>query len=287
MKDTCMIKAFVENIGLSGNAQQAVIPICEKILKAFVEEYDIIKSNAENDSLIRELADNMHEEPDIVMLAVSILLGIDAHDLYMERNISEEIYWASMRDIAIWEKTCERMRGHVGLYEYCWIINFLKADIVRLHRLEFHIITYNEKNDWNSVKPGDKVINTHIPEDGPLYYDDVIESYRRAYRYFNCSGKQAFVCESWLLYPGNYEFLSEKSNIRRFMDDFDITRKHDTKCSSDLWRVFGPCESFADPSKLPDDTELQRNMKKYLEEHDCTTGGGFGIFYFDGENVIK
>lgn len=291
MKDIATIKTFAEKINLPEEAQAVAIPLCEKIISAYAEKYQEIHADMQNSGLIFALAKNMNQERDPIMLAVCLLLGADAHDLYEERGISEEIYWSSMRDITVWTKTCMKMRGHVGLYEYGWIINFLTASIVRLHRLEFHIISFMDNKTWSrngvTVNGGDPVINIHIPEDGPLTHEDVIESYRQAYHYFDCTGTRAFVCNSWLLYPGNYEFLAENSNIRKFMNDFDIITRHDSRCCSDLWRVFGPCQPFDDTSKLPCDTELQRNMIRYLNEHDYTTGSGYGIFLFDGEKVVK
>lgn len=291
MKDITTIKTFAENIGLPEEAQNVAFPLCEKIISAFAEDYEAIHQNMQRSELIFALAAKMEEGRDPVMLAVCLLLGTDAYDYYKERGISEEIYWSSMRDITVWTKTCMKMRGHVGLYEYGWIINFLQASIVRLHRLEFHIISFMDDKTWTkagvTVNGGDPVINIHIPEDGPLTHEDVIESYRQAYRYFGCSGARAFVCSSWLLYPGNYEFLSERSNIRKFMNDFDIITRHDSRWSSDLWRVFGPCFPCDDLAKLPEDTELRRNMKQYLNDHDFTTGSGYGIFMFDGEKIIK
>lgn len=291
MKDIKTIKAFAEKISLPEEAQTAVFPLCEKIISQYADKYEEIHSDIGNADLISALAENMKEARDPVMLAVCLLLGTDSHDLYSERGISEEVYWASMRDITVWTKTCMKMRGHIGLYEYGWISSFLTASIVRLHRLEFHIISFMDNKTWSkngiTVNGGDPVINIHIPEDGPLTHDDVIESFRRAYRYFGCTGTRAFVCSSWLLYPGNYEFLSETSNIRKFMNNFDIITRHDTKYSNDLWRVFGPCESYKDTSKFPCNTELQRTMLQYLNEHDYTTGSGYGIFLFDGEKVVK
>ncbi len=291
MKNLETIKAFAQKIGLPEEARTIVFPLCEKIISDHAVKYEEIRSDPGNSDLISALAETMDESRDPVMLAVCLLLGTDAYDLYKERGIAEEVYWSSMRDITVWTKTCMKMRGHVGLYEYGWIINFLTASIVRLHRLEFHIISFMDGKTWSkngvTVNGGDPVINIHIPEDGPLNHDDVIESYRRAYRYFGCTGTRAFVCSSWLLYPGNYEFLSEKSNIRKFMNDFDIITRHDSKYCGDLWRVFGPCQPFDDTSKFPHDTELQRNMIRYLNEHDYTTGSGYGIFLFDGEKVVK
>lgn len=291
MKTINEITAFAENIYLPKEMQVIVLPICEKIISAFAEEYDKIRKNECESKLIYALADNMGLERDSVMLAVCLMLGADARERYDKAGISKEIYLDSMREITIWAKTCMKMRGHVGLYEYGWIINFLQISIVRLHRLEFHIIPFLKDRTWSkdgiTICGRDPVINIHIPEDGSLNHDDVLESYRRAYRYFGCTGKRAFVCHSWLLYPGNYEFLSEDSNIRKFMDDFDIINRRDTKWDGDLWRVFGPCFPCEDTSKLPRETKLQRDMIRYLNEHDYTTGNGYGIFLFDGEKIIK
>lgn len=291
MKDITTIKAFAEKIELPEEACAVVLPLCETILNSYAEDYEIIFRDMEDRSHISALAKKMNMDQDPVMLAVCLLLGTDVRDMYAERGIDEEIYWSSMRDITIWTKTCMKMRGHVGLYEYGWIVNFLQAYIVRLHRLEFHIISFLDGKTWSkagvTVKGGDPVINIHIPEDGPIRQEDVLESFRQAYRYFGCTGVRAFVCSSWLLYPGNYEFLSEQSNIRAFMNDFDIIACGDSKYSGDLWRVFGPCQPFDDTSKFPRDTDMQRRMIQYLDEHDYVTGWGYGIFLFDGENIIK
>ena len=285
------IKAFAEHIGLPEEAQIPAVPLSERIFNEYPEEYAAIREKIQDKEQIYALAEKINKEQDLVMLAVCLLLGIDAEALYRERGIAEDIYWASMRDITIWTKTCMKMRGHVGLYEYGWITSFLTASIVRLHRLEFHIISFMDNKTWSkagvTVNGGDPVINIHIPEDGPLLPEDVIESFRRAYRYFNCTGIQAFVCHSWLLYPGNYEFLSETSNIRKFMDNFDLITRDEYQYSSDLWRVFGPCPSYRDTSVFPRDTGLQRGMIRYLDEHDFTSGSGYGIFLFDGEHIVK
>lgn len=291
MKSIDAIKTLAKNICLPSEMQTVMFPICEKIISAFAEEYENIRNNKSESELIYALADNIGTERDLTMLAVCLMLGADAHDHYENLRISEEIYRDSMHEITVWAKTCMKMRNHIGLYEYNWILNFLQASIVRVHRLEFHIITFTADEPWSkndiTINKGDSVINIHIPEDGSLNHDDVVESYRRAYRYFGCTGKRAFVCHSWLLYPGNYEFLSEHSNIRKFMDDFDIIERQDVKWNSDLWRVFGQCLPCEDTSKFPRETGLQRNMIKYLDEHDYTTGNGYGIFLFDGEKVIK
>ncbi len=292
------IKAFAENIALPAKALETVLPVCEIIFKAYAEVYDSIKANAfcasrANDAVlegIKAIAEKESIHQDLAMLAVILMLGMDAKRLYGEKGLSDKIYFDSMKDIAIWTKTCMKEAGHVGLYEFGWIMNFIRAEIIRLHRLEFHEIAFDPVELWEgadlSVKKGDRVINIHVPEDGALTHEDVLESYRQAYRHFGRSGTAAFVCHSWLLFPGLLEFLQETSNIRAFAEDFEIIEHDERKNYGELWRVFGKRESYI-PAELPRNNSLQRGLADYLAAHDNVTGAGYGIFAFDGKKVIK
>lgn len=284
------IVSFCAKIGLPEESQGEVFPVCEKIILDYYPEYKAINADRMNGEKYAALAAEMNIEPDLSMLAVSVLLGIDAHPLYREHGIGDDVYYDSMREITIWAKVCQKERGHTGIYGHEWLNNFMSLYIVRLKRLEFQESEFADGLTWEkhgvSVKPGDTVINIHIPEDGGLCHDDVIESYRRAYRHFGREGLAVFVCHTWLLYPGNYDFLPQTSNIRAFMDDFDIIKREDMKNCPDLWRVFGRRESYV-TSELPKDTSLRLALADYLETHDNVTGYGYGVFAFDGEHVLK
>ena len=283
---------FAEKIGLPGEFLAAAEPVMAKLTE---EEAEALGRMADDPTewhadAVHALTGRVGAEEDPGMLAVGILLGMDAHRLYRERGIGDEVYYASMRELTVWSKTCLRERGHIGFYEWGWFRNFLTADIVRLGRLEFHRVPFHagcryEKNGI-AVLPGDSVVNIHIPEDGPLLPELVLDAFRRAYRYFGCRGIQAFVCDSWLLWPGNYDFLGPDSRIRAFMDCFEIIDREDRKNAGDLWRVFGHRSSW-DPASLPRDTELRRRMADYLAAHGGVTGTGYGVFLFDGEEIVK
>ena len=292
-----LLKAFAEKIGLPEAAWIEVNPVCEKWCKAYAEENGGIKTNAfennanaEIEKTIKAFAEKETIHKDLAMLGAVLLLGMDSYDLYKHQNLSDQVYYDSMKDIAIWTKTCMKEAGHVGLYEFGWIMNFIRAEIIRLHRLEFHQITFSPVSSWQradlTVNKGEKVINIHVPEDGPLTHEDVIESYRQAYRHFGKSGTAAFVCHSWLLYPGLLEFLPENSNIRTFAEDFEIIKVDPEKNCHELWRVFGKREKYV-PDELPRNNSLQRGLADYLASHDNVTGSAYGIFAFDGDKVIK
>ncbi|MBQ7721177.1 MAG: DUF5596 domain-containing protein [Clostridia bacterium] len=283
---------FAEKIGLPPEYLAAAEPIALRLLAE--RSGDIARliddpkaRSAEN---VHAAAEGIEKDPDLGMLAVGLILCMDAHRLYSGRGIDDGIYYASVRELTVWAKTCERETGHIGFYEWGWLTNFLTASIVRLGRLEFHRVPFRDGEPYEkrgvTAKPGDTVINIHVPEDGPLDPDAVREAFICTYRYFGCSGTAVFVCESWLLWPGNYEFLPESSRIRAFMDLFDIIDREDRKNSGDLWRVFGRRKSY-DPASLPRDTALRRAMADYLAAHDSVTGYGYGVALFDGTDFVR
>ena len=285
------IPTFTGKIGLPENALAEALPVCRRIAEEKADEFsETVLTDFHDAGKVYALADEMEIERDLFMLAASLPLGMAAHSLYSGRGIGDDIFYPSMREITVWEKTCERERGHVGYYEWGWFVNFLDASIVRLGRLEFHEVRFHDGLKWEkngvTVKGGDRVINMHIPEDGPLDPDAVKDAFGRAYRYFGRKDPAVFVCDSWLLWPGNYEFLGPDSRIRAFMDNFDLIDREDKKNAGDLWRVFGHRDSY-DPASLPKDTELRRRMADYLAKSGGVTGSGYGVFLFDGERVIK
>ena len=282
------IGGFAEKIGLPAEYLAAAAPLMPQIA-ALLGEEPFGRDLWTRDAAL-SWSEKIREEADLTMLAGGILIGMRAHAFYRERGIGDDIYYPSMRELTVWSKTCAREFGHIGLREWGWVTTFFGASIVRLGRLEFHEVSFRDGLVWEkdgvTVKGGDRVINMHIPEDGPLDPDAVRDSFRRAYRYFNRTGRAVFVCDSWLLWPGNYDFLGPDSRIRAFMDNFDIICRADGKYIKDLWRVFGHRDSY-DPASLPRDTELQRRLADFLAKNDGVTGGGYGVFLFDGENVVK
>ena len=283
---------FFDKIDLPGDFRAAAVPLCRRLEAEYPRELDALTEDPDPRS-VYALCDKAGVERDLGMLAVGILLGIRAHGTYRAKGIDDEVYIASMRELRVWGLTCLRERGHIGFYEWGWFTNFLSAGIVRLGRLEFHEIPFHipgrEGDSYAHAglcsKTGDRVVNIHIPEDGPLAPALVQDAFRRAYRYFMRSGPALFVCDSWLLWPGNYDFLPEDSNIRAFMDCFHILSRDDRRFAGDLWRVFGHRDSY-DPASLPRDTGLRRAMADYLAAHDGVTGTGYGVFTFDGERIL-
>ena len=210
---------------------------------------------------------------------------------YAREGISDEIYWDTMDDLRCKLLECKEVEGVWGIFVAPWYSGFLAMTRFALGRMQFELTTFGhgtyEKNGF-TVNNNDIVINMHIPSSGkPFDTEARLDAYRRAYKFFHkdSSKPAVFVCSSWLLYARHPEFLPEGSNILSFMKDFDIIKSEDSDHFGNDWRVFGG-KTDCKPEELPRNTSLQRAYADRLMRGE-PTGSGFGVFLFDGENILK
>lgn len=244
------------------------------------------RHKAQTFDMIYAMCDRQSIDRDAGMMTAALLIAPCFHADYTAHGLSDEIYIDSMRDIKVWSVTCYENRGHWGLYQFGWVHNFFTREILRLGRLEFHQIAYEGPTfvcGDTTVEKGDRVINIHIPADGPLPEEEVMDAFRRAYDFFGQTGWAVFHCGSWLLYEGNRAFMKPDSNICRFMDHFHIVASEGRADCGDLWRIFGVRDSYA-PEELPRKTSLQKALAAHIE-NGGTMGAGLGLFLFDGKTI--
>ncbi len=198
------------------------------------------------------------------------------HEIYGRRGVSDDIFYDSMKDITVWNRACVNNYMHCGIHgQLGWLSCSLRARLFRLGRFQyedsrFHAESY-EKNGV-CLKKGDRVINMHIPEDGPLFDELRFDSYRRAVEFWKVN---LITCDTWLFYPRHREFFPENSRVLRFMDDFDIIESGESEDLGNMWRVFGARSSYI-PSELPRNTGMQRAYADWLAKTG-KTGWGYGI----------
>ncbi len=211
-----------------------------------------------------------------------------ARALYEQKGIALSIWKDSMEDLK-WKMIDCHLRFDIwGISCGLWIAGFFQLTRFALGRLQFELIPYGShyKKGDNELKPEDLVINIHITSSGPLRHEDCLEAYRRAAVFFTDSFQDrptAFVCYSWLLFPANRHILQETSNIRKFMDDFDITES-ETDDGKDLWRIFFR-DYTGDPEQWPSQTSLQRAYIAWLKAGN-RPGSGRGVFFYDLDRGI-
>ena len=192
---------------------------------------------------------------------------------YLEAGANEKIFWDSAVDFRCKIEECKRVYGVWGIFPFDWYGLLFEAKVFKLGRLEFQ-------------KCDEGVVGIHIPSCGPLPYEAVLDSYRRAYVFFGGKNGEPlpFRCSSYLLYPP-YQgtVFPENGNIYRFAKDFQIVRIDNKPDFGDAWRVFDTFYN-GDASALPQNTSLQRAFVSYIKAGG-TFGTGLGLFLFDGEKV--
>lgn len=220
-----------------------------------------------------------------VHLVFILLCAKTTKQLYDKNKISEEIFLDSMSDIAFKVNECKKMYGIYGISTFSWYFGVLTLKVFKLGRLEFEVKPCPLDGYKDYVKKNEILYSCHIPSAGPLTYESVIDSLKRAYTFFGIKDNLVVYCRSWLLYPDHYNVFPEGSNLRMFYDLFDIVGKDEDEENSNLWRIFYK-EASTSVDELPGDTTLQRNFKKYLRDGN-NIGVGTGILVFDGERIIN
>lgn len=127
------------------------------------------------------------------------------------------------------------------------------AERVRLPKEEYRLI----------LRPGDDLLDVHIPAPGPLTKELCAESYARARALFAAHypeiAPRAFQCHSWMMAPELAEILPDSSNVLAFQRPY-LKYPVYTKGEDVLNFVFKlRFQTYAD---LPEDTSLQRALKK-------------------------
>lgn len=212
---------------------------------------------------------------------------------YKEKGIDESIWYDSMMDLLYKLDECHALHGIWGTFVAFWFDRFFEMTRFALGRLQFETTTYYLTDVYNghgiTMKRDEKtVLNLHIPSGSPLRHEDVLDSYRRAYHFYNSltiNGLLPIICGSWLLYDRMKEFLPADSNIIRFQNDFEIVNNIENPGFSECWRIYN-MEYPGDPALLPRDTSLRRRYADWLAAGGVS-GAGYGILWFDGEKVIK
>lgn len=205
---------------------------------------------------------------------------------YAERGIDDAIWHDTVLDLKYKLEECKHVRGVCGMFVAFWMPGWFKMTRFALGRLQFEIVDFGREYQKDDITLGkdSKVLNMHIPRSGqPLSKELYEDSFARAKQFFagqlpsgQCpDGKVPFVCHSWLLYPRMNEFVSESSNVRKFMEEFEILSWDDSDGES-LWCLFDTAER--NPDRLPTNTSLRRAFVERLRSGG-RVGWGYGILF--------
>ncbi len=222
----------------------------EKQLKAF-RDYNQMKPAHE------ELMELLGEDPGHVkMLACMLKAGADLYDDYVEKGISDQIYFETMK---CYTRFIEETHTMIGKWEY-------DRDFWTTRQAGFHLFRVGELEYEVKPENGKTVISVHIPSDAvftPKAVDESLEMVKDFWKLYNeelldCE----YLCDSWLLEPALKEMLPTDSNILSFQNRFEVFDEGEANGEFIEW-LFQKNRT-ADYQELPERTSLQRKVKAHL-----------------------
>lgn len=124
------------------------------------------------------------------------------------------------------------------------------------------------KAEWEQVlRPGDPVLNVHIPDHEPFDPARCEAAYAQARalfpRCFPDFAFRSFVCFSWLMDPQLDGFLKPSSNIRRFRESYLAFPAVSDGQGAIVFLFVAP---GCPPERLPEKSSLQRALKRHYME---------------------
>ena len=202
-------------------------------------------------------------EKGILPIFVCAFLADYALEVNAKRGISKEITVATLKDLNVWLENYQTQFGVLGLGEFCWLKYHYTGDLFRIGRLQYRL-----EKPLEGVPAGEVAIETHIPQGEPLTKDACLQSFEMATKFFQKifpeAKPQYFMCDSWLLNPNLAEILKEESNIVQFMRLWTPIPFVSDNSSQAVERIFGFGFKKENVENAPENTGLQRALKKFL-----------------------
>lgn len=197
---------------------------------------------------------------------------------YRSAGIPEHIIHDTLGEISRLAEAYRIKTGKEGLSKehVIWLRHIYNAELFQIGALQyqiFHMVYLDEEGCGESymrftqeekkkLPQGTPVVNIHIPPGADLSARAVEKSLTEAksffQQFFPNFRPKAFLCYSWLLYPGMLDLLPKESRILSFASRFRIIGQvSDPYGSCAVKHIYG--RRFPEKSAYPQDTVLQRN----------------------------
>lgn len=218
-------------------------------LRDFQNYEKMSKALAEIQTILREDTNN------IKILACMLKASADVYEIYKDKGISDEIYFATMKCYTRFIDETSQMTGKLYFDRYWWTTRQAGCHLFRIGELE-----YEMKHIEENI-----VIGIHIPSDvdfSPSAIDNSLASAKHFFAaYYPELSNAEYRCHSWLLDKQLKAMLNENSNIRSFQNRFEIFDEGEVGTDFIEWLYNTKSTDYA---TLPENTSLQRNMKKHI-----------------------
>lgn len=219
-----------------------------------ISVHDLIEDSELMQKLDQRIRDEIGEDEDgIGILWEELSIAVQSYEEYEKKEIPVNIFIDTM-------KFCTRflLEYHKLYSRYCFIWGWWFPRQLSLREFRIDALEY----EYNSEQ---KRIYIHIPSDADFSCQSVMKSIFRfksfCRQYYPEREGLEMWCESWLLSPALNNILENNSHILAFQKLFRIT-EIDYESMAVLDWVFPGYNKVTE--ELPEETSLQKNMKKYL-----------------------
>lgn len=265
------VLSLAEELNLQEPVKKILKECCAKLPWKLLKEHIVQLTDphhAENARIqLTEDIQIYNGENNMAELAVMLAAATHTRERYHAMHISDRIYLDTMGCFRRFLNETKRNTGEWKFDRGFWTWRQTACCLFRLGELEFEYT----KCYWNGISEAsqeDMLISVHIPSDAKLTkanlsqsYNDMDEFYRKHGSAICYNGNpKTVVCHTWLLSPSLLDFLREDSHIRNFARNYEILET-DTDNSGCLEWLF---EGKKDFNTLPENTSLQKEVKKYL-----------------------
>jgi len=251
-------------------ATEGVSESLERVLAEYVKSFEPSLEEFEKEARFAAEASGVNYYS--VALLYLISMGTYSLPAFLKAGVGEEEWVNTMCDFRWKCAECKKVYGVYGTFVASWYMNILSAKVIAFGRLQFNLFASDSDyiSDNFEVNKGDTLVAVHIPSDVrcPFSRENREAAYKRAAKYFAPHFKDGVVifrCGSWLLNPAHREILPEGSNIRDFLNDFELDYSSYRESNNDIWRFFYVADYNGDPDTLPEDTSLMRTYKRFLQ----------------------
>ena len=207
------------------------------------------------------------DEKQVKLLTCMLVCAAEQYEWYQEKSIPDSVFFATMRCFTRFISECEKITGILAFDREWWTARQLSGILFRIGELEYEMMHENNA----------PVISMHIPSDSVLTPENCDRSIKEANRFFAERfpeyEKCKYICDSWLLAPELSVLLPAQSNIIAFQKRFTVTSVDYSGMEYTEWVFKTRKHHIPD---FPEQTALQKNMKKYLLDGG-KVGNGFGI----------
>ena len=221
----------------------------DKQLFAFQIYEKMSEALAELQTILGEDTDN------IKILACMLKVSADVYEIYKDKGISDDIYFATMKCYTRFIDETYQMTGKLYFDRYWWTTRQAGLHLFRIGELEYEIKHIDDEI----------VIGIHIPSDVDFSPSAIDESLASAKQFFSEHypelSKAEYRCHSWLLDKQLRKMLKGSSNILNFQNRFEIFDVGEIGTDFIEWLYN---TRTTDYDTLPDNTSLQRNIKKHI-----------------------